>query len=346
MTIPEHLEQFFDAHPVPHGGTLVAAVSGGADSLAMLFALAEERTARGFDVRVAYLHHGMRDAADADAEALRGICDTLGAPLEIGYADVPAMAAERRVSLEVAGRVARYDFLYEAAHGVGASGICTGHTLDDQAETVLLRVIAGTGLEGLGGIAPARLAVPSESRSPVWLLRPLLGVSRAETVAFCAERGLSPVEDPYNEDRRYPRNRIRGELIPLLERDFNPLVRNALSRLAEFARTENALLEGLADDALPIETTASGALVARAPFLALSPPLQRRVARRFLRAAGGGGRALRFANVERLLAAVRAGTRRVCLEEGLTLEIDAERAQLVPTPPIARKKQKNGGPTN
>lgn len=326
------LSAFLRVHPVPHGATLLVAVSGGADSLALMVMLAEARAAHGFTVRAAHLHHGMRAAADADVEMLRGICEALDLPLDAGYADVPAIAEERRLSLEVAGREARYAFLYGTAAAHGAYGICTGHTRDDQAETVLLRVIAGTGLDGLAGIFPARHVTPPESPSPVWLLRPLLSTSRAETEAFCAERGYTPVQDPYNEDPAYPRNRIRRDLLPLLERDYNPAVKEALARLADIVREDNAILETQVARAAPVERHASAPAISRAALLTLPPALQRRAARNLLRAAGGGP-ALRFSNVERLLEAASTG-RRAQLRGRLTAECEGNLMWLVPTPPM------------
>lgn len=326
---------FLREHPIPADSTLIAAVSGGADSLALLVLLAESRQALGYRLRAAHLHHGMRAEADADAAMLSRLCDGLGVPLDVGHADVPSIARDRRLSLEVAGREARYAFLYETAAAHSAHAICTGHTKDDQAETVLLRVIAGTGLEGLSGIAPARIVEPPESESSVWLMRPLLSVNRAETEAVCAARGLTPVRDPYNEDPAYPRNRVRHELLPLLERGYNPAIRDALARLADIVRPENELLEGLTDQAISVVTGRDGAWMSRMAFLALAPALQRRCARRLLRAAGGIGPALRFTNVERLVDAITSGASRTQLRGALTVECEGDRAMLRATPPMA-----------
>lgn len=325
------VRRFLEARAAPHGAMLLAAVSGGADSLALLFALAELREVLGHRLTAAILHHGMRDEADADVAMLQGVCDGMAVPLEVGRADVPAMAAARKISLEVAGREARYAFLYETAARCGAHALCTGHTLDDQAETVLLRVIFGTGLEGLGGIPPERRVQPPESLSPVWLWRPLLEVSRAGTQEYCAARGLNPVRDPANADPRYPRNRIRHDLLPRLERDYNPAIREALARLADLARAEETVLADLADSVAAVRTVAGGgARVHIQPLLALPLAMRRRVARLFLRAAGGSGRALGFANVERLLDAMARGEARRHLDGGLEMTRDGEHATLRP----------------
>lgn len=331
--VTQRVRRFLRARDLPQGAALLAAVSGGADSLAMLYALAALRQEFGYTLRVGILHHGMRAEADAEVASLQRICDAQDAPLEVGRADVPALAARRRLSLEVAGREARYAFLYDAAARAGAHAVCTGHTLDDQAETVLLRVISGTGLEGLGGIAPERRALPPESRAPVWLWRPILDVTRAETVACCAARGQTVVEDPTNADPRYPRNRIRRDLMPLLARDYNPAVREALARLADLARAEEEFLADAAEEAAPVHPLeGGGAWLAVADVQPLPVALRRRVARRFLRATGATGRALGFANVQRLLDALEQERARLHLDGALELVVRKGRATLTPLP--------------
>lgn len=321
MSCPVHdsVRRFLKAHSLPARSTIIAAVSGGVDSLTLLHALADVRDEAGFVVRAATLHHGMRAEADADIARLREGCEDLLVPLDIGYADVPGIAERETLSLEVAGRQARYGFLYATAAMHDAHAVCTGHTKDDQAETLLVRIVAGTGLEGLGGIAPARLAQPPESPAPVWLWRPLLEVTRAGTAAFCAERGLSVLEDPANFDPRYPRNRVRHTLLPLLEREFNPAIRDALCRLADLAREDEPLLAGLAEKACAIEGENGVWGVAAGELMALPLALQRRVARRLIRAAGGTGKALSFDNVERLLWAVGTAQRQCHLHGAMTL---------------------------
>jgi len=264
----------------------------------------------------------MRAEADADVERLRGNCDRLSVPLSVGRADVPGIAANGKLSLEVAGRVARYAFLYKTAAEFGAHAVCTGHTKDDQAETLLLRIVAGTGIEGLGGIFPARLVEPPESPAPVWLWRPLLDVTRAETLDFCVQRGLATLNDPANADPKYPRNRVRHTLLPLLEREFNPAIRDALARLADLAREDELILEEGAARACAcaFEEIETGWRLDAEALLALPLALQRRVARNLLRAAGGTGKALGYDNVERLLWAVRTRQRECHLHGAFALK--------------------------
>ncbi|HEY3413562.1 MAG TPA: tRNA lysidine(34) synthetase TilS [Armatimonadota bacterium] len=315
------VRRFMESHAVPADATLIAAVSGGADSLALLHSMASLRHELGYALRVAHVHHGMRAEADDDVTRLQAACDDLGVPLSVGYMDVPGIAGAQKVSLEVAGRLARYGCLYDVAAEHGAHAICTGHTLDDQAETLLLRIVAGTGIEGLGGIFPARLAVPPESRAPVWLWRPLLEVRRAQTAAFCEERGLVTLDDPANADPRYPRNRVRHVLLPLLEREFNPAIRDALANLADLAREDETVLEAAAEKVCPFDETDGTFRLQAEALLALPLALRRRVARKLLRAAGGTGKALAFDNVERLLWAVRTAQRECHLHGAFALRV-------------------------
>lgn len=318
------VRRFFAALASPVRGVLVG-LSGGADSAAMLFALADLRQELGIAVHAGCLHHGQRSEADREITRLNMLCDELGVPFHAGRADVPSVARDERVSLEVAGRMCRYRFLFGAASGRGLDAVATAHTLDDQAETVLLRVLTGTGLEGLGGVAPVRTAVPPESPSPLLVIRPILGASRRDTEELCRQRCWSPFHDPCNLDLSYPRNRLRHEILPLLERSLNPNVREALVRLADIAREENRVLETMVEDIVdagmrePVETPV-------AALLSMPLGLRRRVARRLLARAGATGKTLGFDTVERLLATAHGGA--VDLGSGIRCRSDGERLVL------------------
>ena len=214
------------AELAPAAGRGVVAVSGGADSVALLAAL---REAGGADrLTVAHLNHALRGpASDADAAFVVSLSAALGVAHRIETIDVAALAAGR--NLEATARRVRYDFLARVAGEVGAAWVATGHTLDDQAETVLHRLIRGTGVGGLRGIAAVRELVPG-----IALVRPMLGVGRADVVEHLCAAGLAWREDESNRDPAFTRNRIRHELLPLL-RTFNPAVADVLGRLAEQA---------------------------------------------------------------------------------------------------------------
>jgi tRNA(Ile)-lysidine synthase len=205
-------------------GRGVVAVSGGADSVALLRALAE----RTSDLVIAHLNHQLRGAdSDGDAAFVAQLCPSL--PHRTETLDVAALAKSTGDNLEAVARRARYEFLGRVARETKASWVATAHTLDDQAETVLHRLIRGTGLRGLRGIAAKRELAPG-----IMLLRPMLTVSRAEVIAYLQEIGQDWREDVTNRDVAFTRNRIRHELLPLL-REFNPQIAEALARVAEQA---------------------------------------------------------------------------------------------------------------
>jgi tRNA(Ile)-lysidine synthase len=238
------------------GRGVVAAVSGGPDSVALLRALLAARPAAApFPVVVAHLNHGLRGAeSDADEDFVAGLCAGLTAAGVPGLTavrarlDVAALARAEGANLEAAARRARYAWLTEAARTAGARWVATGHTADDQAETVLHRLLRGAGLQGLRGIAARRELAPG-----VGLVRPLLAVTRAEVLAYLRELGQPFRTDSTNTDLKRMRNRIRHELLPLLARRYNPGAAAVLARLA-----------AQADEAHREEEAAAAALLAEA----------------------------------------------------------------------------------
>jgi tRNA(Ile)-lysidine synthase len=269
------------------GERVVAAVSGGPDSLAMLHALARLAPRLDLSLHVAHLDHRLRPGSAADAAAVARAARRLGLPATVRAADGAGRPPGR--SPEEAARERRYAFLEEVADRVGADRIATGHTMDDQAETVLMRVLAGTGTRGLGGIPPVRGRV----------IRPLIDVRREEVEAFLRALRVRPRRDPTNADPAFLRNAIRLELLPLLRERFNRRVVEALARLADVARDEDALLEELVADAVQLEPVGEELRLRVEDLLALPPALARRALRRLA--------PLDAAHTERVLALARAG---------------------------------------
>jgi tRNA(Ile)-lysidine synthase len=223
---------------------VVAAVSGGSDSVALAFLL-HELAARDRLVfaGLAHLNHHLRGAdADADAAFCRALAGRLGVPAVIGDADVAGDARTHHVSLEVAGRHARQRFYEEALASVNADRVAVAHTRDDQAETVILRLTRGAGAAGLGAMAPSR------GLGPRHVVRPLLDVARSELQEFLRARNETWREDATNRDRNIPRNRIRHAVMPEL-RAINAQADSALARAAEILRGEEEFLERLANAA-------------------------------------------------------------------------------------------------
>jgi tRNA(Ile)-lysidine synthase len=306
------------------GERLVVAVSGGADSTALLLALEELKRAGllGVELTAAHLNHGLRGAsAEEDAKFAETLARAHGFEFVSARADVGRRVSESGDNLEQAARRARYEFLADAAQRAGARAVLTGHTLDDQAETILLRLLRGSGSEGLGGMRPERSL---EEGGEVSLRRPLLEwARRADTEGYCRKRGVEFRADEMNEDERFARVRVRRRLLPLLE-TFNPRAAATLARAAGLLREESAALEGFAARLLeearaesdkelstPDVASGSGAWPLRVEVLTAAPPALRRRALRLWVARGRGGlRRISLAHVaavERLLAGERGG---------------------------------------
>ena len=218
------------ARLIEPGDKVLVALSGGQDSMALLELLLELRREIPIRVAVAHFNHKLRPGAGEDEAFVKAVARSRRVPCVTGSRNVRLFAKRRRLNLEEAGRELRYEFLRKTARRIGATKIATGHTLTDQAETVLMRIVRGTGLQGLGGIArePGR-----------WLIRPLLDIERAETEAFCRRRGIPFRTDETNLDRRILRNRIRLETLPVFAR-VDPAVVRHLGRLSELARDEES----------------------------------------------------------------------------------------------------------
>jgi tRNA(Ile)-lysidine synthase len=209
---------------------VVLGVSGGADSVAMLRAMASLKESYGGRGRlyVAHLNHGMRgSAADADEDWLRSLCERLKVLLDVARMDVSLIPAQQGDGWEAAARSARYDFLRVAAERIGGRFVATAHTADDQVETVLHRILRGTGIEGLAGMLIARPLTPG-----IALVRPMLSVKRLDVLEYLAAIGQDYRVDATNQDTRWTRNRLRHELLPQLRERYNPQVDAALVRLA------------------------------------------------------------------------------------------------------------------
>ncbi len=283
--------------PAP-GEALVVGLSGGADSVALLDALALLRGPRRLRLVAAHLDHGLRPSAAEDAAFCRALCARLGVPLREGRADVRARAAREGRGLEDAARRERYAFLRRVAREEQAGVVAVAHTRDDQAETLLLRLLRGAGAAGLAAMRPRRGR----------LLRPLLDVPRDEVIAHLRARSLEWREDPTNADPAHLRNRVRHELLPYLERRFNPAARAVIARAAALLADEAAHLREEADAVLAAASAreeGDALVLGRAP-LARAPLAVARAALREALRRHGGLRGVGAVHVERLLALVRS----------------------------------------
>lgn len=250
----------------PSAGPLLVAVSGGVDSMVLLRAL----HAAGLPVSVAHLDHGARAESGEDAAFVALCCEERGIPFTIAQWQDWEAASDKADSFEMAARKRRYAFLTATAQRLGLSHVATAHHLDDQAETVVLRLLRGAGTGGLAGIRPTR-----PLNENVTLLRPLLGVSRAEIRAYVEAHQVAWREDRSNTDLRYGRNRVRHVVLPQLIELMDAQLPERLAQTAEILREDDALLAELARDAT--REVLSDDRLLRAPFVALHPALQRRV---------------------------------------------------------------------
>ncbi|ABC81267.1 tRNA lysidine(34) synthetase TilS [Anaeromyxobacter dehalogenans] len=265
---------------------VLVALSGGADSTALLAALAALRDAGALaEVRALYLDHGLRTGSEPEAASARGACARLGVPLE------ERRLAVKAGNVQAEARRVRYAALREAAARAGSTRIATGHTLGDQAETVLLRLLRGAGARGLAAIPPRRGEV----------IRPLIDRTREEGNAYLRALGLGWGDDPTNAAPRYARNRLRLELWPLL-RAVAPAADRALARAADLAREDERALDRRAR-----AVAGDGAAVDLAALRGEPIAVRRRVVRRLWRAATGSGRALEARHVAAVLALLRRG---------------------------------------
>ena len=280
---------------------VIVAVSGGSDSVALALLMSDLRAAGDLELAgIAHLHHHVRGRdADEDAEFCRSLADRVGVPAVIGDADVPQEAEAHGVSIEVAGRHARHRFFREAMKSVNAGRVAVAHTRDDQAETVLLRLVRGAGSTGLAGMSARRGSI----------VRPLLDVTRAELQEFLRERGGTWREDATNLDRAIPRNRVRHAVMPEL-RAINAQADAALARAAEILRGEDEFLERLANAAFVriVETGEDDQVtVDAAEFTKLPVAIARRVGRYALETANPS-RSYGLEEVDEFCRAIAAGT--------------------------------------
>ncbi|BCV23406.1 tRNA lysidine(34) synthetase TilS [Gelria sp. Kuro-4] len=316
------------------GERVIVAVSGGPDSTALLLALAALAPEYGLSLIVAHLNHMFRGAqAEADARWVEELARRLGVPFAREDADVPALIRQSGMTVEQAGREARYRFYERLARRTGATKVAVGQTLDDQAETVLLHLVRGAGLTGIAGIRPLR-------RAPYgYVVRPLLWVTRAETEAYCAAHGLKPRHDPYNDDPHYLRNRIRRAFLPWLAEEANPRIKEVLAQSAAIWQEEEDYLQAAAAAAYRKAACAQrdGVGLKAEELEALPPALRRRVLRLAYAAVSPAGvKDLGFTHTEALLDLAGGGAGRVLdLPHGVRAERHPDYLRLTRVPPAA-----------
>ncbi len=257
------------------GDGAVLAVSGGPDSLCLLYLMHRLSEQFKLNLVVAHLNHCLRPEAEEEAKGVQSLAEQMSLPFVTRAVDIRKLKQEKGISEEEAGRLARYSLLFDVASNYGVTKIALGHHLDDQAETVLLNIIRGTGPDGLAGI------LPQSQRGKYTIIRPLLCFRRTEIEDYCRENKLSPYTDSTNLELNYTRNKLRLELIPQLEGEYNPRIREALFGLAKLAEEDRKFLQSLARQYYNklAEKDNDKILIARDSLLKLPPALRGRILR-------------------------------------------------------------------
>jgi tRNA(Ile)-lysidine synthase len=311
---PSKVRAYIEQHQLLKAGKRVGvAVSGGADSVALLRSCLDLRKELGVVVSVVHFNHKLRGVdSDGDEKFVAELAQRYELELHCESGDVATLAAAQHKSIEAAAREVRYAFFRRLLTAGKLDRLATAHTLDDQAETLLMRMVRGAGTRGLAGIYP-QLPVPGSRFSEVGIIRPLLGIQRKELESYLAQIRQDWREDKSNRDLRYARNRVRHGILPRLERSLNPAVREALAGAAEIARAEEAYWQTQVAGILPQAWDSNKLNLSVLTSLSLA------VQRRLVRAVGERlGLRLEFKHIEAVLAVAFAKEKTVVLPEGWT----------------------------
>ena len=327
MPLEERVLSFVQEHRLtPNYKTVLVAVSGGQDSVCLLYVLNNLKTTLGISLHVAHLDHQLRGKeSTGDARYVAGLAKRFGIPATIEKRDVMQYQKENGVSLEEAAREVRYNFLAEVADKIGADRVVTGHTLNDNAETILLHLIRGSGTRGLRGLQPSTKWQTATRK--LMVVRPLLEIRREETAAYCASHQLKPRLDATNLSLEPLRNRVRLQLLPLLK-SYNPQVVESLLRTAHIAGEDIAFLEKEASHLYQKVARKNGDTIVleKAALLKLSPGMQRHLLRLAIEKLAGNLKDIEARHIEELIQALnKPSGKKISLPYGLVFIIDYDR---------------------
>jgi len=313
-------------HLVSSQHCLLVAVSGGPDSVCLLLILVKLQEELGIRLHVAHLNHQLRGAeSEADAGYVSDLAHRLGIPVTVEQRDVKVYHAQQHCSLEEAAREVRYDFLSQVAKAIGANGVAVGHTIDDHIETILMHLIRGTGTKGLRGLQPSSWW--QSLGDSLTVIRPLLGVSREETASYCHQQQLMPRIDVSNLSLSPLRNRIRHQLLPLLQ-SYNPQVAQALLRTARIAGDDLAFLDGESARLWGELAQREGdtVILDKKGFLELPPALKRNLLRASIEKLLGNLMDIETRHIEEIMDALtKPAGKRLSLPGGLTFSVEYDR---------------------
>ena len=323
-TLEQRVPRFIqEQHLVSGQQKLVVAVSGGPDSVCLFHILVKLREELGITLHVAHLDHQLRGAdSEADAQYVADLANQLNTPATIEQYDVKAYQARQRLSLEEAAREVRYTFLTQVADSIGADRAATGHTVDDHIETILMHLIRGTGTRGLRGLQPSSRW--QSLGNSLTIIRPLLQISRQETEGYCRQHQLMFRIDASNLSLSPLRNRIRQQLLPLLQ-SYNPQVTETLLRTARIAADDLAFLDKevarlWGEVAQEQENTI---ILDKERFGQLPPALKRQLLRASIEKLIGNLKDIETRHIEAIMASLhKPAGKRISLPEGLTFSIE------------------------
>ena len=223
---------------IENGDSVIVAVSGGPDSISLLYTLIRLREKLNIKLTVAHVNHMLRDVADSETRYVEHFCECNYVDCFVKRVDVKKLAEEQKIGTEEAGRNVRYDFFEEVFEKIHANKIAIAHNKNDNAETVLMNIMRGTGLSGIKGIEPVRNNK---------IIRPLIEMDRDSIDKYCSDKSLFPKFDETNLDNSYTRNKVRNLLIPYIKNEFNPNFIDGINRLAELATQEDSYIESVVE---------------------------------------------------------------------------------------------------
>lgn len=302
-----------------YGDRVVVGVSAGPDSVCLLYLLNDLKDDYNLSLHIAHLHHGFRGKeADEDVRFVQSLSKALGIPAHIEHIDVPSYIKKTKLSKQAGAREVRYKFFNRIADDIGAAKIALGHTADDQAETFLMRLLKGSGLHGLTGIAPVRERI----------IRPLIEISREEIKEYLSERDIRYRIDSSNLSPVYLRNKIRLELIPYLAKEYNPNIMDTLIRNLKILREEDIFLNGFVDrtySQVLVRKSDNSVILDSSKLTSINLPVRRRVIRRAIYSLSGESAiTLSYKHVEDSLALLDNDRGEVHLPCGIVVRKERE----------------------
>lgn len=307
------------------GEMILIGVSGGSDSVLLLYLLNHLKEKYHLSLHIAHLNHGFRKEAGKEAKFVKNMAKGFGIPVTSKMIDVPFYAKKKRLSKQEAAREVRYSFLKNVANKIGADKIALGHTADDQAETFLMRMIRGAGSKGMGGMSPCyKFAVPS---SQFAIIRPLIEIGRKEIINYLKKERIPFIEDPSNISSIYLRNRIRNELIPYIEKRYNPQIKKIFVHSAQILREEDSFLEDYSKRILPEFVTLrekGKTEISLNPFLNLEKTIQRRLIRIAIEEIIGSLKGYSMHHINEVIDSIASGQtgKRINLPKGVVVQKD------------------------